>query len=270
MVGPKHAKSQGSTRTYTHPTRNVTYYSVTTILNALSKPALPYWAAAETAVAALAHRDLLRQMEESEGTEAAIDWLKGAPWRKSKKARDLGSAIHGATEAYVLGGPQPDVAPEVAPFLRHYLDFLDDWRPEIELVETTVWNHTQAYAGTLDAVMRLEGMALVMDTKTTAEPKPDRKSKPPYPEAAMQVAAYRYAEVLTLANGDEQEMPPTDGGAVLVLWPDHYDLVPVRCDEEVFRAFLFVREAFRWQEELAKTVIGDPVVPSGVAEVLGA
>ena len=68
-----------------------------------------------------------------------------------------------------------------------------------------------------------------------------------------------------LPDGSEHELPRVDGAAVLHLRPDGYALRPVRIDEDVFRAFLFVREVFRFQEDIAKTCVSEPLLsPAGV------
>jgi hypothetical protein len=57
-------------------------------------------------------------------------------------------------------------------------------------------------------------------------------------------------------------MPEVDGGVAIHISPEHCTAYPVRCDEAVFEAFLFVAEAFRWANDLSKTVIGPPLVRS--------
>jgi hypothetical protein len=81
-----------------------------------------------------------------------------------------------------------------------------------------------------------------------------------YPEVALQLAAYRNAEFIGLADGSEAEMPDVDACAVLHL-PEAggYELVDVRADADVFRTFLYVREVFRWQNEASKSVILGPL-----------
>lgn len=83
-----------------------------------------------------------------------------------------------------------------------------------------------------------------------------------YPEVALQLAAYRHAQFMEAPDGSEHPVPEVDGGAVLHLRPDGYELVPVVCDEQVFSHFLWFREGFRWIEDVSKDVIGDPIRPA--------
>ena len=51
-------------------------------------------------------------------------------------------------------------------------------------------------------------------------------------------------------------MPKLDGGMVVHITPEHCDAYPVRCDKLVFDAFLYIVEAFRWQQDTSRSVIG--------------
>ena len=51
-------------------------------------------------------------------------------------------------------------------------------------------------------------------------------------------------------------MPQVDGALGLHLTPLGYRLIEVRADRDVFAAFLYAREVFRWQQETSKTVLG--------------
>src|SRR5262249_28914527 len=96
----------------------------------------------------------------------------------------------------------------------------------------------------------IAGRKLLLDTKT---------GKGVYPEVALQLAAYRYAEFIGLPDGSEAKMPTVDGCAVVHL-PEAggYQLLEVRADPEGFTGFLYVRECFRFQEEMSKTVVLGP------------
>nr|MBA2643598.1 hypothetical protein [Actinomycetota bacterium] len=165
-------------------------------------------------------------------------------------AADLGTAIHEAVEAYVLGKPMPPWSDAVAPRMRQFERFLADYSPEYEATEASVYNRTERYAGTLDAIALVGGRKLVLDTKT---------GKALYPEVGLQLAAYRHAEFIGLADGSEGEMPETDGAAGLHLADDDYAFLDVQADAEVFRTFRYAREIFRWTDALSKGVIRGPV-----------
>lgn len=277
---PKNARQTSSGRLYEwrSPSAQIgdppeRFWSVTTILKGgLPSPALTAWgmkAVAEYAVAN--HRQLTSMLEtvrvrrtaddmllvtDPDAVQAAIDWLKGSPYRERDRKGDIGTAVHQAAEAHILGKPWPAPADDVAPYVEQFHRFVDEWQPTFELAEASVYNRTEAYAGTLDAILTLpvRGRALV-DFKTSG--------KGVYPEHALQLAMYRYAEFIGLPDGTEAPMPEVDGCAVLWLAPDTYELVPVQADEQVFLAARYVRETFRWQEELSKSVVGKALpVPS--------
>jgi hypothetical protein len=262
------------------------FVSVTTVIGCLDKPGLMYWAAEQAAIRACDVAGSLAQRIEEEGTEAVVLWLRNSfRDRKPKDKRtatELGTAVHGACEEYALTGIRPEVDDEVRPFLDQFDRWLQVWQPKYHAVETTVYNETYGYAGTLDAIVEIDEQTLLTDYKTSAK-SVDNYGQPthPYPEVALQLSAYRHAEVAAvwrprryekfrrryyLLGEDERSvavpMPEVDGGVAIHISPEHCTAYPVRCDEAVFEAFLFVAEAFRWANDLSKTVIGPPLVRS--------
>lgn len=229
-----------------------TFHSVTTILGALGKPWLGAWAAKMVAEYAVEYRAEWESLPKA----GAVRLLKGAPWEKRDAAGSLGTAVHDAIEALVLGQTPPEYPEPVAERMSHFDRFLADYRPEFVASEAAVFNRKYRYAGTLDGIARIGGETLLLDVKT---------SKDVYPEYALQLAAYRFAEFLGLPDGSEAPVPETDGAAILHITPTDYRLIRIRSDEEVFRYFLYVAQAFRWQRETSKTAVLDPVpVPAAV------
>ncbi|MGH7177638.1 MAG: hypothetical protein ACREJC_09680, partial [Tepidisphaeraceae bacterium] len=247
------------------------YWSVTTLIKGgIPSPALTYWAAKATAEFAVAnHRQVSAMLDavrltkddmgflrvtDPDAVQSAIDWLKGSPWRERDRKADLGSAVHAAAEAYVLGASPPKVPDEAFPYIESFHAFLDDWKPKYELAEASVYNRTFKYAGTLDAIAVVDGLnvtptRLILDYKTTGSGV--------YPEAALQLSAYRNAEFVGMRDGSEQPMPAVDGAAVVWLKPGGYEFIPVITDDDVFRSFRHCVEVFRWAEEISKGVIGN-------------
>ncbi|MER7213140.1 hypothetical protein ABT340_39265 [Streptosporangium sp. NPDC000239] len=83
-----------------------------------------------------------------------------------------------------------------------------------------------------------------------------------YPEAGVQMSAYRKAKYGWLRDGTRVEMPPRhDIGVVLHLRPEGYRLYPVRCGDEVFETFTFIRRVAEFQTGPAKTIVGPALVP---------
>lgn len=276
MAQPRNARQTRAGRLYEwrSPGANIgdepeRFWSVTTLIkNGFPSPALTAWGMKSVAEYAVAnHRTLAAMLEgvtirQTDGgmalvsdpnrIQAAIDWLKGSPYRDRDRKADIGTAVHAAAEAHVLGQPWPEPTDEVAPYLVSFRQFLADFEPVYEATEATVYNRSAKYAGTLDAIAVIPGRGkALIDYKTTGSGV--------YPEAALQLAAYRYAEFVGLPDGTEEPMPVVDGCAVLWLRPDGYDLIPVVADEQVFAAFRYGIEVARWQEETSKGVIGQPL-----------
>lgn len=259
------------------------FVSVTTIIGALDKPALMYWAAEQTAEAAVRVAGSLSARIAEEGKEAVVKWLRDARFRRpkgEKSAADLGTDVHAACEEYALSGIRPECDPDVVPYLNQFDGFLQKWQPVYEAVETTVYSPTYGYAGTLDAIMLLEGQRVLVDYKTSKKSKDSQgKESTPYPEVGLQLAAYRYADCAAtwrprrfekyrrryyLLGDEEKEMsvpvPEVDGAVAIHITPEHCEPYPIRADQAIFDAFLFTSEAFRFVNDLSKTVVGKPLV----------
>ena len=193
-------------------------WSVTTIIGALDKPALMYWAAEQAALAAVHSEATWRGMlaDDDPGCEhtsadcAVIKWLRDARFRKPKgirSATDLGTAVHAACEEYELTGSRPDVDDEVLPFLDQYDRWLQRFSPSFEATELTVYHPDLGYGGTLDNILTIGGhgsptlpgtdaVRYIGDKKSTRKAV-DAQGNPtsPYPEqVGLQLAAYRWAK----------------------------------------------------------------------------
>lgn len=199
---------------------DVELWSVTTILGALDKPALLYWAAEQTALAAIhSPRTWQAMLEDDEPgcdhTDAAscnaVKWLRDARFRKPKGMRtatELGTLIHDACERYALTGIRPDdVDAEVVPFLDRFDEWLQKFSPSYQATEVAVYHPDLGYAGTADAFLTIGGhgspslpgsdaVRYIADYKSTRKHL-DSQGRPttPYPEqVGLQLAAYRHAK----------------------------------------------------------------------------
>lgn len=249
MTGPRNATTTNRGRTYNW--RDEQFDSVTTILSGgIPKPALTNWAAksvAEYVAANLAEVTAIAAKD----TAAAVDLMKGSPWRQRDKAATQGSDIHAWAEAHVLGQEPPEPPPAQRPYLDGFLRFLDDWQPVYEMSEATVYNRTVGYAGTLDFIATLPGLGRVLgDYKT---------GRGVYGEVSLQLSAYRHAEFVGLPSGDEAPMPEVDGCVVLHLTPDGYSLIPVRAGVEEFRFFRYAQQIRIFGESVSREVLGAPL-----------
>lgn len=282
------------------------FFSVTTILKALSNPALDYWAVSTTAAAAIDSQATWRAMIDDAGRPETIKWLSNARYRQPKltlSAADLGTCVHKLAEHYALTGEKPDrefttnlVASHAAPtididaevhiagqMLSQFDNFLQKFSPEYTAAEMSVFSQEFGYAGQLDAILTIDGVRLLCDYKTRREPL-DKRGNPqkPYGETALQLSAYRHADTAAvwrarrfekqsrryyLLNDSERTLsarvPEVDAGICLLITPQSCTAYPMKCDEEVFNSFLYVAEAWRFQEDLSKRVVGDPLVPLG-------
>lgn len=205
---------------------------VTTILNAvLAKPALVGWAARLSAEYVVDHWDELTSMAPSERLKA----VRGATDRTSRSAMARGTRIHEMGEQLVHG-IAVDVPDELVGPVDAYARYLDTWHVVPIAVESTVASRRYQYAGTLDLVATdVRGVPFLGDIKTGSGV---------YSDVALQLAAYRYAEVM-LHDGDESPMPPVEVVQVMHVLPDTVRVVPVNADVAAFRAFLHLRETYR-------------------------
>ncbi len=202
-------------------------WSVTTILGTLDKPALLYWAAEQTAVAAVVQQSTWRGMvadcpdgcaHDTARDCQAVKWLRDARYRRPKtllSATDLGSVVHALCEEYALTGQRPDAdrinheitqrgggnvdvareEPTATAMLEQFDRWLERFTPTYHATEVAVYSPTYGYAGTTDAFLTVDGYRAIVDYKTTREPRDSRGAlKTPYPEVAPQLAAYRFAE----------------------------------------------------------------------------
>ena len=267
---------------YTDPTTGAKLRRVTSILEkGVPKPALPYWAGNITAETAMDHLPrLVRASRRPADAQEAYDWLRRAHTRKKDERADIGDAVHQIIEAHVIGEPISQELlddPEMRPFLENFLQFIDEYAVTFEASEMVVGNYEHGYAGKLDFILRSPhihgGRASLGDTKTGGELDlrlSDGTLKGVYPEAGMQMSAYRHAEVCWLRDGTRQPMPEThDEGVVLHLRPEGYRVYPVKCGPDVFAKFLHARQVAEWSTELAPTVVGAalPVPSRQVLEV---
>lgn len=229
---------------------------VTTILgDGVPKPALINWAANATADAAVNRWDELADMPPAK----RLDALRKARYEEKDAAANRGTVVHGYAERLVAG--ESVEAPEaLVGHVEAYARFLDEFRVEPVHVEFSVASHRYGYAGTGDLIARLaiprRGVVLSLcDVKT------NRSGI--FGETALQLAAYRYADVLITGTGPtqaEQPMPDVDDTFAIHVRADGYSLVPVTADETTFRSFLYAQQVAQWAKA-SSDLVGPPVQP---------
>lgn len=243
----------------------VKLWSVTTLIRhgLGTSGGLNYWGrrfVAETAVEQLA---AVTAMVSGGDPQGAIEYLAKAPDRHSRVAMQRGTRLHSALEAIALGRP-PVLDGEIRPYVEQYQRWLDANQPEFLMAEAPVYNPAEHYAGTCDGVLRIASSPLyAFDYKSTEHPPDGEKHRPPFPENALQLCAYsrathvgvlseqRYSSgrryYLFDPEADHEPMPQVEGALTIVVSPYDCFAVPTQIDERVWEAFLYVREAARWQ-----------------------
>ncbi|WKN47118.1 hypothetical protein [Nocardioides sp. Arc9.136] len=273
--------------------------SVTTILSGgVPKPALVHWAGNTCTDAAIEALPLLVAASRRPEQLAELrNWITRAHTRKKDERAEVGSAVHAIIESRLLGTPLPasvTVAgqewafdgPELAPFIEQFARMEAEWRPRWTASEMVVANAEHGWAGTLDYTIAADGLIgdmlrargyvvdpagdLMGDTKTGGEW--DRITSGGhvhgvYPEAGLQMSAYRKAKVAWLRDGSRVPMPATaEVGVILHLRPEGYRLYPVRCGELEYSYFRHAQMVDEWSSRIASAradapVIGGALVP---------
>lgn len=177
--------------------------SVTTILQAVSKPALINWMAkTERELVSAVSYQLHKDMHDAESKkpmsrEAWLNTLSNrlgkekAGHRAARKAADIGTQVHALAEWTLKLELNLDVgkAPELTTkAAENAFAAWVEWRDSVHLkpkvVEQTVWSREHGYAGTMDLLAEVNGVLSVVDWKT---------GKAVYPEARLQVVSYARA-----------------------------------------------------------------------------
>lgn len=242
------------------------FMSVTTILsNGVPKPQLIPWTARMVAERAVQGIPRLSRVRGQQAREEAFEWLRTAADATRDAAASLGSAIHHAVEATVLGTPMPEPDEQHRPFLDAFTQFCADWQPAWEATEMVVAHPEHAWAGTGDWWARIPELGNVMVIG-------DYKSgKSVWGDAALQMAAYRRATVGWLKDGTEVVPPLAERAVVVHLRPDThergYALIPMDTGDAVYDVFRSVQAVASYRLHMAEQLVGTPLDPVAVAEV---
>jgi len=305
MSAPKHARDITAKGRYYGscgedcPFGDRLFISVTNAQSVINKPALPPSAAKITAAAAW---NLLPQMVRTsrqpevgrpvDGDAKTCDKrspvskrcgrcrfcitaaIKAAYRQEWEAKAELGTRIHTAAHAHVLGEPRP-YDEEIAPFLDQYLIFLDRWGvdldKDVEAAETTIVDWDKEYAGTGDiwlwlrlpsgASGRRARKLVLVDIKTSV----DKPASVIYPDQEIQLAGLRYAPKALMPDDSEVDVPKFDAAAILNLRPNAHALIPVPTGRGSYKAFLGavdLQRHFHSQDTKAWNPVEHPPVPA--------
>lgn len=111
----------------------------------------------------------------------------------SQEAKDVGSEVHHKIELYIKNGRDSigETSPQVTSALIAFFDWEKENKVEWLESECVVVNEREGYAGTLDAIAKVNGNITCIDFKS---------SKTIYPEYITQTIAYKYARTLMLSG----------------------------------------------------------------------
>lgn len=221
---------------------------VTTLIGGgLPKPALSYWSAKTVAEYVADNLPVVSDLVAS-GRDPAIAALKAVPWAQRDEAARRGTEVHGLAEK-LIHGDEVEVVPELlVGHVNACVKFLDEWQLRPVLVEAVIASRKWRYCGTLDVVADLpDGRRMLLDYKTSRSGI--------FAETALQLAAYRHAEVYVDVEGNEQPMAELGIVGALAVWirGDGYDVFEVDSSERMFKDFCHVawvaRTAKRFKDE---------------------
>lgn len=185
--------------------------------------------------------------------------LKGVHWEDRDQAANRGTEVHRIAEL-LTHGEEVEVPEPISGHVDAYIAFLDDWQPTDALTEVVIGSAKHGYCGTLDMIATLPGLGrCLVDLKTNRSG--------PFGEVALQLAAYRHAEVALIDN-ETVPMPPVDWCGVLWLRADGYDLYPFDAGPAQFRSFLYVQQVGRFlaaQKDRDLAAKHDAITPADVA-----
>jgi hypothetical protein len=237
---------------------------VTTLTgDGLPKPALLNWAADATAEYAIDRWDELAALPPSE----RLKKMKGGRYETTDKAKAKGTAVHKLAER-LIAGERVTIPDGLDGYVHACVRFLDEFDLRAVHTEAVVYSETHRHVGTLDLIgdVQLPDMPeydhIPRDDDGYSRGLFDWKTSRSgiFGEVALQLAPYRFSEFLILPDGKVIDMPQVDFCAGIHLRPNGYTCVPLLCEEDTYRDFLYVKEVARIVAGL-RDLVGDPIEP---------
>jgi hypothetical protein len=214
--------------------------SVTKVVGLLEKQGLAPSAAKIVAGYTTTHLEDVARLVEAVGIVEATKKLAHMPRAEWDAKADLGSRVHTLCELE-LRGREIRPTDEEAPYIEALRRFIADAHPMPLALEEMVAYEDEAgiaYAGTLDAVLAINGTRWLVDFKT---------GKDLWDETALQLAGYAFASFVGRAGElTRYALPGIDAHAVLHLRPEGYAFMPYRVGREEWMAFMALLDANAW------------------------
>lgn len=237
---------------------------VTTIIGVRDKANLKGWAAgvaaevvANNAKAKDGHLEIdgdalwadLRELDEKLPIKPSLPKLvDGLKWRHNKTrdaAANRGTEVHGLAEK-LTDGAQVNVPDALVGHVDAYIAWWEQWQPTETVSEFSCGSRLYGgWGGTGDLICTIDGLGrCLVDIKTGASGV--------YGDTALQLAGYRYSEVILDADGNEAPMPEVDWCGVLWLRADGFDFYPYRVGPAERTLFHYCRAVYGlWLEPFA-------------------
>jgi hypothetical protein len=228
--------------------------SVTTVLEVLDKPALSTWKAQQAVRAIWRYEgEELADMTEDE----AVKWALAEVRKTRTDAASVGTGVHHIADMLSRASESDSkgfqVSESTQPYVDAYNRFLDRYsRSAFVSTEKAVWS-LNGYGGTYDLLVMIDGELWLIDIKT---------GKGLYPEFALQLAGYRWADYIILpGDPTTYDMPNVDRTGVLHLRPDQYPDTGYRLYEypttydSDYMTFLGLLEAYKWRQKQEKPLV---------------
>ena len=216
--------------------------SVTNVIDVMNKPFLQTWYAKRAAEDAVQVNTTHPGLMESKPAEA-IKWIAGAALRTSNSAAELGDKVHEAVEV-LANGETPEITPDIKGHVKSWEKFVLEQAPNFKFLEATAYGKTpegHQYAGTADFIAEINGKLYVGDYKT---------GKSIHTEAALQLSSLAHAQELYDEVLEQMlPMPKIDGGLVVHLTANGYNLHVVEDLSEPYKVFSQLRQVWEFYSQ---------------------
>ncbi len=214
---------------------------------------LPNYYAKQVAEFAADNLDTLVERTKQFGRDTVFGELKAIPHRVHPNG-PIGDEVHDAIDDHTNGRPiNPLTTITAQRMFAQWLNFREQYKPEIVRTEFTVWSYKHGYAGTGDLMWRKDGELWIIDAKTGTRIQP---------KVAMQDAAIQHGDVILADDeqGTEEPMPWIENLGVLHIRPRSVRLFRLERTEEAWDAFLACKTLFDWKRWWQDEAVGSMVV----------